>query len=614
MLTKVATILRCRTAFDAAPLLLLGVSLAGVALSGCTTMMTTAAIHQFQNHLETSDAEGIATLTTERFRDVALPDDSALSTFDLLGVPIGEVTIDEVNETSATTRDVLVSIAGSSRKLTYHFERSTDSFGRSKWLVDDITIRQGTGPKAVEKAVTDQMQLLLGVRDAVRAWQGGRPEEVLAYSGGRLGDRLEALPPNWRSQLARRYFGEVLKSKPRAKLVDGEAEVQLSHKEGQLRLILEENDQTGDDQPTWVVKTAVIVGGGKKITHELRRELDLLLGVTSFVKAYNTNDQEQLERICQRDFFANVLSVSDLRQQPLPPDTIFASDYEVRFGNVSNEVTVTLDGVVTQFSALTKEDGRQIEMKMDEVTFLRDGEAVRLSAQLLVMPTVALFNESVNTGDVARLRYLTSDHWNQPVWDRFREDRRNILDSIALPPFDPQPSNPEAQPIVRYNGAQVEVRQVMDDALVSYKLSTSAHRLVVDDVELVDFHGLLRMRSRLASLCTLDQMADGIVMGNPTPVAEASTPALNRIAWSLTAAEELPAHLDLIPYLKARVHSIESDDAEMVVTVAHDGPVARFLMSSDGTMIDDVVFIDAAGTEQGRFSQLVRQHRVDSSR
>lgn len=584
-------------------------------LAGCGTFMTTAAIHQFQEHLEAGDVEAIAATTTDRFRDAAIPNPDALATFDLLGIPIGEITIDEIEETSDTTQDVLVSVAGSSRKLTYHLKKSEDGFATKKWLVDEITMRQGTSSKAVEKTVSDQMELLLGVRDVVRAWQRADADTLADYADSRLANSLASVPSSWRSQIASRYFSGVLKSKPRAKLIDGEAEVQLSHKEGQLRLILERAKRsTTASEYGWVVKTAVIVGRGKEITRELRREVDLLVGVREFVDAYQATDEKELAAVSSRNLYDNVLEIADRSEQPIDPAAIYNAEFDVRIGEVGNEVTVTIDDVVTQFSLKSKADGRQSDMQVDEVTFFDDGQAIQLSAKLLVLPTVVMFNDAINSGEVPTIRYLTSDRWNQSVWSRFDDGRRDVLVAASLPMFDPSITTGDGAVTVTFEGPNCEVRQVNGESVVSYKLTSSAGRLVIDDVKIVDMRGAINLRSRLASLCTLDEMADGILTGDLSAVQNASTDALNKIAWSLTPPEELPTSLDLIPLLKGRVHSIESDDTEMVVTVSDSVPLARFLMTADGSQIDDIVFVDAAGFETGRFAQLVRQHRIHNNK
>lgn len=594
---------------------ILSASAAVIAASGCGSLMTTAAINRFQDHLEAGDIEGLATATTERFRTAAIPDPAALSTFDLLGVPVGDVTIDEVKETSPTTRDVDVSVEGSSRKLTYHLSKEADSIGRTRWLIDEISIRQGTSSKTVEKTVSEQMALLLGVREVVRAWQKADPNEIALHASPRLAETLEQLPPNWRTQLAKHYFADVMNSKPRARMIDGEAEVTLSHKDGQLRLILEEADGTADiDAPKggrgWVVKTAVIVGRGKEITRELRREADLAATTSQFVTAYAGNDQSTLERHSTAPLYENVLAVADLTQSPLNPSAIFSLPYEAQFSDVSSELIVNIDGSETHFTLTSAEKGSHTDLKIDDISVFKDGQTIRLSAKLLVIPTVTMFNQALNAGDVPRLKYLTASDWKNVVWDRFQEDRQNVLRTIALPEFRMDSSNPDELPVIRHNGASVEVRQITGDVIVSYRLVSSSQRLVIDDVELIDLHGVTRLQSRLTALCTLDQLADGIITGDLDAIAAASTSELNRLVWAISSPEELPGTLDLVPILKGRVHALETQGEETVVTVAEDYPMARIVLSADGTQIDDVIFLDRAGVETGRFAQLVRKHRI----
>ena len=586
-------------------LLLFGAAavLAGGTLSGCGSMMTTRAIEQFQTHLEAGDLSRLSAATTDRFRTAALPDPSALPTFDLLDVPVGELTIVEVREPSETTRDVDVTVEGSSQKLTYHLVKNADSLGPAKWLVDEITMRQGGSRRAVEKTVSDQMSLLLGVRDSVRMWQEGDADAVANNAVGELSDSLGDVPPAWRSQLAARFFGGVLKSKPRAKLINGQAQVELAHKEGRLKLVLDEGDAG------WQVRTAVLVGRDKSIVSEARTEAATLAAVAEFTAALEQGNLSTLQTCAAEDLYENALAVSDLSGVTLRWMEIASAPYELRSAGDTAELSLPLGEATVQFSVGPR-DGSTRQRSVSEVTTYDAGQTRRLSAELLTLPTVELFARTFESGDVQRLRHLTTRQWERPVWSAYGPGREDAMLSLPLPPFPRQPADSTAAASVRYDGPTVEVRQVTDDAIVTYRLNAAAGRVLVDDVELIDLRGAISLRDRLAVLLTMDQAADAILTGDLETLADASSPTLNRLVWNWSTPEDLPPSLDLLPLLKAPVRTVTVGSEAAVVTVGDDRSRAKLLFSGVRPRLDEVVFLDAVGIEVARLSGAARQHRA----
>ena len=377
----------------------------------------------------------------------------------------------------------------------------------------------------------------------------------------------------------------------------------MSHKEGRLKLVL---DEGGDG---WRVRTAVLVGRDKEIAREARVEAATLASVAGFIGAYASGDREAVRPHASETFHKNALSVAEFADSPLDAESILAGEYELRAGEETTELTVALDEATHQFTVVAQgEIGRG--RCVDEVTTYTAGETRRLSAALLTRPTVELFAKCYAAGDASRLKHLTTRIWGPRVWSACTTDREDVLLGLPLPPLDFAPADPAHAPSVRFNGPSVEVRQVTDDAVVSYRLNAAGGRVLVDDVEVIDLRGVLKLRDRLAVGVAMDQAADAILTGEVETLRDASTDAMNRLVWDWSTPEDLPASLDLVPHLKGRVLDVSEAEGQYAVTVGGDRPTARLTLSGERPRIDEVVFLNATGVEATRLTHAARVYRA----
>ncbi len=74
-------------------------------------------------------------------------------------------------------KKVVVTTEKSHRKMQYNLVRDEKS---SKWVVDDIILKQKSKDVTANKTVTEQMDLLLAVQDFMIAWHTGKPDQVKA--------------------------------------------------------------------------------------------------------------------------------------------------------------------------------------------------------------------------------------------------------------------------------------------------------------------------------------------------------------------------------------------------------------------------------------------------
>lgn len=587
------------------------------------SMTPTRTVEQFTAGLEASDYATLRSLASPRFAAAALPDEGSLGTFDLVGLPVGEVTVDEVRETSPTKREVRCSVGPQSERLMFDLVRSGE---QAAWTVDEITMRRGKGKAAVSRTVSEQMELLLTVRDLIRTWQRddteANIEAKLATAEPLLADSLRTLPAAWQAQLLDEFFGGVLRSAPKAKLVDGQARIELSHKNGRLRLLLAQaeddaGNDAGDDaevdaDASWRLRTAVLTEGrGDKVERDLRDEADILDAAGRFITAMESGDLDAAAEAATSTLAGNALKRSDTLGANETYGQMLAAEYALRLAASRTEVTIDRGEVVHQITVRTADESgeRSVDPLVEEVTTYDGDSVTRLSATLTLASTIRLFHDSLLAGEIGPLKMLSTTAFDEEVWLQFSRaelaagfgtSRRDVLSRIVLDPL------PDAEPEIAWNGPQMVATFRTgpgEGTAIAYELTSSGQETLVDDIR-IDGQSL---RVELGSLLVMDQMADALATGDAVAVKDASTPELSQVVWDLQLPEDLPTRLDLMPVLTQIPLAIDVTPIDTIVTVSG----AKLVLREVGgrLRIGDVIYLDAAGRETTRFATEVRNER-----
>ena len=624
-------------------------------LPGCSTMLAGRTIERFAESLEAGDFGDLQAITSERFAAAALPDADSLATFDLVKLPVEDVTIDEVEELSETHHRVRASVGQPPQTLVYDLKRTARG---AAWQIDEITMKRGQGKAAVSRTVSEQMQLLIATRDLIRAWQRDDLAAAFELAESPVGEPVETLPAPWQQQLAGDFFGDVLRGAPKASLVDGQARIDLPHKSGRLRLLLAQADDsttpadasttsTDDDEamafdepstspaaPRWVLRTAVIAGERGRRERDLRTEARQLATAAGFLAAMDARDVEAACSTATDSLAANTLRRVDLATATEPFAALLTRPYDLRVEPSRSELTLEDESITYRVTIRTSEPGEigETPPKVEEMTTWRDGTAVRLTAALTLEPTIAIFQQALLEGNARLLGLLSIERFGAAVWSRWQPQRDDVFAKLIVEPL------PGTSPRISWNGGQVNVRYALGDdesaGSVTFRLRSAAQKLLVEDVLTTDSATSppRSLRLELACLLTLDEMADGLLTGNLAAVRAASTPGLSRLVWDLQAPEDLPPGLDLLPIvgnLPQRVWrrpagslgaaSTTDDEARgrRQTVFTGDDILADFaghrvvLREHEGRLcIDDVLDLTPDGREAGRFTTHVRKHRV----
>ena len=590
----------------------LGTGLLGTA--GCASMVASRTIEQFTASLESGDFQSLQALTTSQFANAALPDESSLGTFELVGLPSGEIEVEEVEEISDTRQRVTATIGTPPQTLVYDLSRPS---GSGDWKVDEITMKRGRGRAEVTRTVTEQMELLLAVREIVRGWQRDDLTAALDATEDTLADPLRQLPEAWRTQIAEEFFGNVLPGAPKAKLVDGQARIDLSHKTGRLRLLLGR-----DADSRWALRTAVLTEGrDEKTSRDLRTEADVL-GVTGrFLTALANDDPTAAAEYATDSFAANALHGIDLTSVDMPLARMTDAAYSLRQEPTRTEVSVTVpeaagdtagsDEATYQITVRTSRPGDETDItpRVEEVTTFAGDSIVRLSADLNLEPTVRFFHAALLAGDVDRMRTRSIKAIDNELWRHWVEaagvsGRNDLFARIDLVPL------PRRSPEVTWDGPTMRATFADGDRRITYKLRSAGQQVLVEDIEIVESQRDLprSIRRELATLLAMDEMADGLITGDVLLIRRASTPELSSMVWELQAPEDLPAELDLLPLVRSLPKTITATPLDTLVEV--DG--GTVVMRDDGgrLKIDDVIYYGEHGQETGRFANRVRRSRT----
>ncbi|MFG0241115.1 MAG: hypothetical protein ACF8CY_08735, partial [Gimesia chilikensis] len=296
-----------------------------VSVTGCASMVEMKTIEQFAQAMEKEDIRKLKHHTTMKFSKVAFRDKSSLDDLKVLNIPTGEATIVEIKDVSENHKKVVVEVGKNKKKLLYELKKVTKT---GEWVVDDIYINQKSKNLNVMKSVTEQMDLLVTIREFVDAWEDGNRDDILASTDGEFKETLEQLHPAFLAKLSQRIAGESSSTKrkrPDAQMDKDIAIIRISRRSGQMIITMKLNE--GKWKATDVAVESREDGNHVK---SAKKEAKMLLAVSNFLDAYNQDDKVALKKFSADKFYQGSLNFGDLKVAPLPESQMAAADYELK--------------------------------------------------------------------------------------------------------------------------------------------------------------------------------------------------------------------------------------------------------------------------------------------
>lgn len=566
--------------------------------AGCSHFFETRAINRFADNLRKQDLDGLKSSTTPEFASKALRTANALEDIKILRLPEGKTSVVEVEDLSPDHKRVTVQVGdkkkeGAQKEIFYELVR--DASG--KWVVDDIYLKQKKQGVTAYKSVTEQMDLLLTVREFLDAWDGGDREQVLAVTTPELRAALEQLPPVYLAELTARIAGDRGSAgafRPQAQLEDHLAVVRLPRKTGETVITLR---RLGD---RWAVADVAI---DSKQEHEVLTSVHkLAIAVntcTGFLEAYETQDHATLQKLCDAEFYDGCLSVGHLKQVLLPAPQLQDHQLEAQLRPQRASLLLRNPQEVVQIDLQRLDDpepNAPPQFKVREVTIyeLNTRQEKRLSALFTAQDMLQLFAQALAERDLDHLRHCTTHDFSTRVWQRLNAA---TVQGLPLETFD----DPHLEILnTQFQGSltRIEVRQC--DKFLTYLLREEHGRFYVDDV-LWQMPGCPpSVKQTLEVLVPVQNFAAAIALGrDPAEQAtvlellrEACSADFNRMVWNQT--NFVPnSGLSADTFLAAPLASVTLSDHQILVKLGNEHYGANVLLRKENEryVIDEVKLI-----------------------
>ncbi|QGQ26801.1 hypothetical protein F1728_30820 [Gimesia benthica] len=496
-----------------------------VSVTGCASMVEMKTIEQFAQAMEKEDIRKLKHHTTMKFSKVAFRDKSSLDDLKVLNIPTGEATIVEIKDVSENHKKVVVEVGKNKKKLLYELKKVTKT---GEWVVDDIYINQKSKNLNVMKSVTEQMDLLVTIREFVDAWENGNRDDILASTDGEFKETLEQLHPAFLAKLSQRIAGESSNTKrkrPDAQMDKDIAIIRISRRSGQMIITMKLND--GKWKATDVAVESREDGNHVK---SAKKEAQMLLAVSNFLDAYNQDDKVALKKFSADKFYQGSLNFGDLKVAPLPESQMAAADYELRVEDKLANFITQKDGKMVNLSLLKIEsDEMDIpdQYLVEEVTLFQDqgNQQVTLTSLFSSRAITLLFNEALTKRDVKILGFSSTPDLNRRVWEKVNPNlvAQLPVDEIAQPGFEILDIN--------FNGSVTKVHARQGNLPLTYILRDHLGQLLVDDIEL-DLQGRpSSVKATLELLVQVQNYAYDMHENNIRNLQRHSTRDFNELVW-----------------------------------------------------------------------------------
>lgn len=570
--------------------------------------MTSRAIDAFTESLAAGDAEELRKVSSERFAQQALRLPEAGDDFKILNVPQGKLTVLQTEDLSENKKHITVQVGdsdNSEQTLEFHLVRPSSE---KRWVVDDVFITQNRGGRdgPVTKSVTEQMDLLLTVREFLAAWKTGTREEVLQITDDELRTVLAELPPAYLNQLTKQTVEQVKTRafRPEARIDEDRAVVKLSRSRDGLMVSLARKDDR------WLVTDVAPEDRDEESAASARIMAGVVKTAVDFMNAYASEDRDAMEAASDPAFHKK-LSGADLSTVPLPVIGLLAARYEylqhdesVDFilPHGSNKYIVNLK---RQDQEKTRRLNKLPTYAVSEVTLFEDGsnEIKRLSSLFTVHAVVELFAEALIERDRGRLLALSTPEFNERAWARANDV---VLHAIPLPEIEAEPPRVVA---TVYQGPVTEVTATQGGKALTYVLRSGRDKLLVDDVLLPVTDRSNSLKENVELLAPLYGFALGIHHHDMDLLKQTSGAGLRRMVWAHAATvPDIGVRMD--EYLMLPLRTIKTGDNRSLVELSDGDRTTRIILVREGPriIVQDIQF--SAGNGPGQQIEMLQALRT----
>ncbi len=557
-------------------------------LTGCTHFHEDRAITAFTEALNAGDLQTMRDATSVQFKSKALRRAEAMDDLEILGLPDAAPSIVEVKDVSETKKEVTVTTATGQSELLYSLVLEPIS---KKWVVDDVFTRQQQTGITVAKPITEQMDLLLTIRDFLDAWDADSRNAVLNVTTAEFKETLSKLPAPWLARVTQRVVGDdgtpsTRKHRPHVAVDGREAVVQLPTSDGKLRLSMELGDNG------WKVADVAILARreGKQIG-SVKNHARVILAGTQFTEAFRSADRMRLKSATTEPFYQQALQNARLSQVTLPDITLAPTDYEVKatIDHASMLVPTEAGAFRIEFKRFddplvaSKATYRVKEASLYDATAKNE---VRLSSLFTAEQRVNDFVQAMQTGRLKQLKNVSSTDFANKVWSR-----ANGL-PLQLLPLGPVAGKVVRTDDTRFEGSQTFVTVSHAGGTARYELTDAGGRLVIDDI-LVDRDGKqVSLKRDLEVSIPILKFAGAFQTNQVSDLQRVCSRDFSRRVWD--RADAVPeSDLPILSHLTKPISDVQKRSGRAMVALGEksQGAIVTLVEENQHWVIDDVEIV-----------------------
>lgn len=607
-----------------------GIGLAvGAASSGvgCSHMIETRAITAFSKYLESEDLDGLMLATSGEFHQRALRTEAALEDLKILNLPDGKTAIVEVEEISDSRKRVTVEVSEGDqkgdkkskkkieKKKEVFYELAKDKNGH--WVVDDIYLKQKRKGVVAYKSVTEQMDLLLSIREFIDTWSRGDREQVLGLAAPKFRSALDQLPPSFLVSLTKVVSAGKPsggKYRPNAQMDEKVAVVRLPRLQGDTVISMELNNGR------WEVSDVAVDSKGDDQLPSMLRLAYAVNGCTTFLAAYGRGDKASLAEWSTKEFFEGSLAIGELGQAKLPDAQLSEHDMQVKLRGNRADFIFKNDAELVQIETHRIPDqapDAPPKFQVSEVTIYEMGtkQQKRLSALFTAQAMLEIFMNAMAAGDVDTLKHSSTQDLAQRVWNRLNGE------TIGAMPLDPLVADDLEILNTSFEGALTRVTVRQGGRPLTYMLREEHGRFFVDDVQWQITGVPASMKVTMEILVPIQEFAAAITLGRDPQAQQValerlqsvSSSEFNRAVWAQTRFvpdSGMPAE----SFLKSPLKAIAITDQHVAVQFGDNryGAKVTLRREFERYVVDDVQMI--AGVEESQRLALRQNLRAQLTR
>jgi hypothetical protein len=575
--------------------------------SGCTHFREDRAITAFTDALAAGDLQQLKAVTSAGFEQKALRRSESLDDLQVLRLPEEPPAIVEVEDISDNEKHVSVTEAEGSTNLLYKlvFDKSSN-----RWVVDDIFTKQQQAGLSVSKPITEQMDLLLTIRDFLQRWEEDDREQVLEITTPEFQTDLKKLPAPWLARLTQQVVGNSERNKskrhhkPQVAINGKEAVVRLPRTDGTLQLsMLRMND-------TWKVDDAAIQARrDESAIRSVRNRARVISAGTQFVEAFRTRDRAELKKVSTAKLFETVLETSDLAAVSIPDIMLAPKDYELRA--TVDHATMLIPTPTSIVRIELEQPAADVEDKQYRVSEvgLYDSAAeseMLLSAFFTATKQAIAFHDALLRSDRKALGRLSSHRFDQYVWSKALGLPIQLLPVGVVGTARTQVSRPD------YQGSKTRVTVQHAKGESTFELMNAEGRLVVDDVLVGTTDRKRSLRTSLELAIPILSFATGVRENQVRNLQRICSDDFNRLVWN--RAKTVPTvSTPVLSQLTKPIRTMRTQTNRAIVELGtkSSGAIVNLVREHQHWVIDEIDIINGvAPSQQVRLKKTMRAEMI----